>query len=322
MISESGLAYTVDEVSDLVGVPRPTLYRYLREYSIPHLRRSGKIFIPEESFDRIKEVRELHREGLGTESVRKRLQDESSLDTERIVARLDRISETLESLQGNLKAANTVSSAQTLQTILARQSLLISAVSNLSDMIEDLLHANGWRRQHNTFSEQLEEHHELINNTAEPVVRASTEPAEPLPTPIRRKRKKFGAMARRRRRGVLAILLALLTSIALIAFSTLSNQEGSGVSQEETSAPSQEAAPGDSQEVSTSDSDTTQPDSTIPHEEEIGPAVKGYEDPTQQQPSYQPPGAAPTAPPQGWPGPPLPPNGGGGPVASPPIPAR
>lgn len=321
MISGRGLAYTVDEVSDLLGVPRPTLYRYLREYSIPHLRRSGKIFIPEESFNRIKEVRELHREGLGTESVRRRLQGESSLDTERIVARLDRISETLESLQGNLKAASTVSSAQTLQTILARQSLLISAVSSLSDMIEDLLHANGWRRKQNTFSEQLEKHHEMINDAAEQVIEAS---AEPLTPPTRRKQKKFGAMARRRQRGALVILLVLLTSIILIAFSsTLYNQGGPETAQEETSAPSQEAVPGDSQEVSTGDSDTTRPDSTVPHEEETGPVAKGYEDPTQQQLLYQPQGATPAAPPQGWSGrPPLPPNGGGGPVASPPVPAR
>jgi hypothetical protein len=36
-----GAIYTVDEVSGLLGIPRPTLYRYLREYSIPHL--SGPI---------------------------------------------------------------------------------------------------------------------------------------------------------------------------------------------------------------------------------------------------------------------------------------
>ncbi|MCA1717676.1 MAG: helix-turn-helix domain-containing protein, partial [Actinobacteria bacterium] len=69
------MIYTVDEVSDLLDIPRPTLYRYLREYSIPHVRRSGKISIPEESFDRIKEARELHREGLGTASVRRRLRE-------------------------------------------------------------------------------------------------------------------------------------------------------------------------------------------------------------------------------------------------------
>ena len=67
------MLYSVDEVSDRLGIPRPTLYRYLREYSIPHLRRTGKISIPEESFELIREARELHREGLGTESVRRRL---------------------------------------------------------------------------------------------------------------------------------------------------------------------------------------------------------------------------------------------------------
>jgi transcriptional regulator of acetoin/glycerol metabolism len=36
-----GSIYTVDDVSDLLGIPRPTLYRYLREYSIPHLRQGG-----------------------------------------------------------------------------------------------------------------------------------------------------------------------------------------------------------------------------------------------------------------------------------------
>jgi excisionase family DNA binding protein len=49
VVNGRGLIYTVEEVSDLLGIPRPTLYRYLREYSIPHLRRSGKISIPEES---------------------------------------------------------------------------------------------------------------------------------------------------------------------------------------------------------------------------------------------------------------------------------
>ena len=63
-----GTIYTVDEVSGLLGIPRPTLYRYLREYSIPHLRQAGRISIPEDSFDRIREARDLHKEGLGTGS--------------------------------------------------------------------------------------------------------------------------------------------------------------------------------------------------------------------------------------------------------------
>src|SRR3712207_9236441 len=70
-----GAIYTVDEVSDLLGIPRPTLYRYLREYSISHLRHSGRISIPEESFERIREARDLHKEGLGTESVRRLLRE-------------------------------------------------------------------------------------------------------------------------------------------------------------------------------------------------------------------------------------------------------
>ena len=89
------MIYTVDEVSDLLDIPRPTLYRYLREYSIPHVRRSGKISIPEESFDRIKEARELHREGLGTASVRRRLREGNDpVDAEELMERLDRLSET------------------------------------------------------------------------------------------------------------------------------------------------------------------------------------------------------------------------------------
>src|SRR5215212_523282 len=169
VITGGGLAYTVDEVSDLVGVPRPTLYRYLREYSIPHLRRSGKIYVPEESFDRIKEVRELHKEGLATESVRKRLQEESSFDVDELMERLDRISEALEDLRGNPKPVNGMSSAQALQTILQRQNLLISAVSNLSEMLEDFLRTHGQPRkpafgspeeeiwEQKPLSEQLEE---------------------------------------------------------------------------------------------------------------------------------------------------------------------
>src|SRR5215216_2665265 len=105
VVNGRGLIYTVEEVSDLLGIPRPTLYRYLREYSIPHLRKSGKISIPEESFDRIREARDLHKEGLGTESVRRTLR-EGSTDTGEIKERIERLSESLESLRGNGSAAD------------------------------------------------------------------------------------------------------------------------------------------------------------------------------------------------------------------------
>lgn len=263
------MAYTVDEVSDRVGVPRPTLYRYLREYSIPHLRRSGKIYVPEESFDRIKEVRELHKEGLATESVRKRLQEESSFDVEELMERLDRISEALEGLQGSPKPVNGVSSAQTLQTILERQSLLISAVSNLSEMLEDLLYTNGHPRkaplvgnpeaetqEQKPLSEQLREVSETMEKgspTNEPASESSWGTVRPLTAPAQRGRR-FGAMAKRRRRGALVVLLTLLTSAALVIYA-LPSGEDSGPPQQETSDTPQEATVG-SEEVTAGNSDT------------------------------------------------------------------
>src|SRR3712207_8990126 len=74
-----GAIYTVDDVSDLLGIPRPTLYRYLREYSIPHLRQGGRIRIPEDSFDRIREARDLHKEGLRSEEHTSELQSRQYL---------------------------------------------------------------------------------------------------------------------------------------------------------------------------------------------------------------------------------------------------
>ena len=144
------MIYTVDEVSDLLDIPRPTLYRYLREYSIPHVRRSGKISIPEESFDRIKEARELHREGLGTASVRRRLREGNDpVDAEELIERLDRLSETLEGLHGDLGPANgsSSSSQESLRSVLKKQDLLISAVSSLTEKVDSLISANDQLRK-------------------------------------------------------------------------------------------------------------------------------------------------------------------------------
>ena len=135
------MVYSVDEVSDRLDIPRPTLYRYLREYSIPHLRQAGKISIPEESFDRIREARALHREGLGTESVRRKLREENDLvDVEELADRLDWLSGALESLREDLKPANGAPGTQeeALQTLHEKQDTLISGVSRLHRMVEEL----------------------------------------------------------------------------------------------------------------------------------------------------------------------------------------
>jgi hypothetical protein len=138
------LVYSVDEVSDRLDIPRPTLYRYLREYSIPHLRQAGKISIPEESFDRIREARALHREGLGTESVRRKLREENDLvDVEELADRLDWLSGALESLREDLKPAIGTPGTQedALQTLHEKQDTLISGVSRLHRMVEELSNA-------------------------------------------------------------------------------------------------------------------------------------------------------------------------------------
>lgn len=227
------MIYTVDEVSDLLSIPRPTLYRYLREYSIPHVRRSGKISIPEESFDRIKEARELHREGLGTVSVRRRMREVNDpVDTEELTERLDRLSGALQSLQGDLLRpvdGVSFSSQETLQTVLKKQDLLISAVSNLTGMVEDLLSTNDRPRaaafdgvDEGTGGEKalLPEQYggslltiERDVETDDSVTQDLSKSVEYFTAPTGRE--KFGTLARRRRRGILALLLVLVASIVL-----------------------------------------------------------------------------------------------------------
>jgi excisionase family DNA binding protein len=276
------LSHTVDEVSELLDVPRPTLYRYLKEYSIPHVRRSGKIYVPEESFDRIREARELHKEGLGTESVRRRLQgNRSDLDGE-LAQRLDRISGTLDNLQVNLQPANGESFAQTLQAISVKQDLLISAVFNLTDMLEGLLAANGRSRKaapledseeemqkQETCFEELEGHYEKAEKAPAangPAIEAIPESMTPSAAPAWPR--KFGALARRRRRGVLVILLTLLTSTALTTAVAQGNKESSEVPPKEVSALSQEATTPIRSEEANAGNQGTAPLYSPAHEEE------------------------------------------------------
>jgi len=224
-----GAIYTVDEVSDLLGIPRPTLYRYLREYSIPHLRRSGRISIPEDSFDRIREARDLHREGLGTETVRRQLREGRGPDTVELDRRLDHLHETLEDLRGDLRerpATDEVALSPTLRTILARQSLLISAMFNLTGMVEDLLLASGKRRKpiFEDLSVGMREPlpgsaagDRLTIGAAIPATATSVSTAVSVANGSRflNRSTSFGTLGRRRRRSALVFLSALLVGLFL-----------------------------------------------------------------------------------------------------------
>jgi excisionase family DNA binding protein len=223
--SGRGLIYTVEEVSDLLGIPRPTLYRYLREYSIPHLRKSGKISIPEESFDRIREARDLHKEGLGTESVRRALREGNGApDTGEIKERIERLSENLERLKGNGSAADEALSSQAMRTVLARQSLIMSAMFNLTEMVEELLLASGKPRK-TVFGEVDGEIREvaLPDRAGRRLRPRGAVPAVAEPRALPRspdapvtRAERFGTLARRRRRTSLTLLSALLIGAVLL----------------------------------------------------------------------------------------------------------
>jgi excisionase family DNA binding protein len=225
-----GAIYTVDEVSGLLGIPRPTLYRYLREYSIPHLRQAGRISIPEDSFDRIREARDLHKEGLGTESVRRQLREGSTPDTGDLDRRLDNLHSTLEDLRADIKerpASEEMALSPTVRTILARQSLLMSAMFNLTEMVEDLLLASGKPRKPplvdiGTAEIMPEMPERRARDLVEIQRHASLSTATLVGTDdvgvertIEAGSADFGTLRRRRRRGVLAILVVLLFAVVL-----------------------------------------------------------------------------------------------------------
>ena len=275
-----GDIYTVDEVSDLLGIPRPTLYRYLREYSIPHLRKAGRISIPEDSFDRIRVARDLHKEGLGTESVRRQLREGSTPEPGELDRRLDNLHQTLENLRDDIKerpATDEVALSPTLRTILARQSLLMSAMFNLTEMVEDLLLATGKRRKplfedlgigmqgplpgHPARGQlEIEGTVPATANAVSGAVRGSGGR-----TPAARSTN-FGALGRRRRRGVLAILAMLLCAVCLALAVPLIGADNSEPSVSRVTEASNEppgdpmAAPG---ETTSTDQTTTQEENEV-----------------------------------------------------------
>ena len=220
----------------------------MREYSIPHLRRSGRISIPEESFDRIREARDLHKEGLGTESVRRMLREGSKAEGGELSERLDHLHETLENLQGSLRERPTTEEATlpspALRTILARQSLLISAVFNLTEMVEELLLASGKPRK-TVFSDVEDEIQARLLPTGQIDGRRLETPVEipaathSAPDATQRsvhsgtlvRRERFGSLRQRRRRVALAVSAALLAGAVLVsAMPILGEEPGSGFS--------------------------------------------------------------------------------------------
>src|SRR5215204_3145488 len=246
VISGRGLIYTVEEVSDLLGIPRPTLYRYLREYSIPHLRKSGKISIPEESLNRIREARDLHKEGLGTESVRRALRESNSdPDTGEIKERIERLSKSLEKLKGNGSAADEALSSHAMRTVLARQSLMMSAMFNLTEMVEELLLASGKPRKA-VFEEVEGEIREVGRPRSGRAVPARTDPSpKGLPAALPAVRPdRFGSLARRRRTSLALLATLLVGAILLLVLPTLGAGFPFGDDQADESASSERLSGG------------------------------------------------------------------------------
>jgi hypothetical protein len=215
----------------------------LREYSIPHLRRSGRISIPEESFERIREARDLHKEGLGTESVRRMLREGGNPNGGELKERLDELSENLERLRGNERSADETLPSHALRTILARQNLLISAMFDLTEMVEELLLASGKPRK--AVFDKVEGEIREIAPTPEIQEEASvaTEPVLEV-VPVRHAR--FGSLARRRRRGAVVVLFALLAGLLLAwALPTLGSELTPGLPfSDDRAAESSPGAPG------------------------------------------------------------------------------
>ncbi len=248
----------------------------MREYSIPHLRRAGRISIPEESFDRIREARDLHKEGLGTASVRRMLREGSKAEGGELSQRLDHLHETLENLQGNVRERPTTEESilpsPTLRTILARQSLLISAVFNLTEMVEELLLASGKPRK--TVFRDVEDEMKARLLPAEQTERQRLETPVETPAATHRgtlvRRERFGSLRQRRRRAALTVSAALLVGAVLVsAMPILGGEPGSEFSflgGRQAEEGSQEGSRG----VPAGDSQGTENEGAAPHEDKPG----------------------------------------------------
>ncbi|MDQ3507183.1 MAG: PASTA domain-containing protein [Actinomycetota bacterium] len=220
----------------------------MREYSIPSVKKAGRISIPEDSFEKIRHARDLHKEGLGTGAVRMRMSGtaETAPDTGEIALKLDRLSRDLEGLRGDPKALEEASFPHALRTILARQSLLMSAVFNLTEMVETLLRSTGQPRARAGFDD--EEGSELrgvdgavgIGDSETRLARSRPGGRHRIrlsssssPRAIRSARttdREFGSLAKRRRRGavVAAVALAAVLMLAALLYSLSRSSSDTG----------------------------------------------------------------------------------------------
>jgi hypothetical protein len=131
---------------------------------------------------------------------------------------LDQLSENLEKIRGNEgPAADEALASHALRTVLARQNLLISAMFNLTEMVEELLLASGKPRK--AVFDDVEGEIQRVTlppETPEGVAAATEATAtEASLKVLPARRARFGSLARRRRRGVLAVLSALLLGLLL-----------------------------------------------------------------------------------------------------------
>lgn len=228
------MIYTVDEVSVELDIPRPTVYRYLKEYSIPFSRRSGRIFVPEESVGWVRKVRELHDGGFGVEAIRTRLRQGEDTELSRVTERLDKLTEALEGTKLEagraIEPAHSSHDAHALRMVLARQSLLISAISNLAEMMGDLMASNGLPRRAVLDYPEMEQGHDRLSlptrhdrnlmapaGRGAPIVTASGALARrPATLPSDTSHDKFGTLARRRRAMLASSVVALVLLAVLI----------------------------------------------------------------------------------------------------------
>lgn len=183
-------------------------------------------------------MRELHDEGLGTAAVRKRVQEGDTAEVDWIAERLDQLSEALESSQRkDARSVENVSSRQALHIILARQSVMLQAIYNLNEMVEELMAVNGRPRRNS--SDFLDDtavrsgfpQDDILEvppfaengaawNTPGASPSALSRQVQPPATPAAptNRRDGFGALARKRRNAFVLAALLVLTVCAAVWF--------------------------------------------------------------------------------------------------------